>query len=140
MKFISFCVNRPIATMMMLSILIFFGLISLWRIPVDLFPNVSHPQLSIVTKFENSSSEEIEKNITKPLEEELSFLKNLEYIRSLSQEGESRIELMFRWGTHMDFAALETREKIDLVKSRLPEDANDPILERYNPNAQEGGI
>ncbi|HBQ20556.1 MAG: hypothetical protein A2Z91_07215 [Deltaproteobacteria bacterium GWA2_38_16] len=136
MKFISFCVNRPIATMMMLSILIFFGLISLWRIPVDLFPNVSHPQLSIVTKFENASSEEIEKNITKPLEEELSFLKNLEYIRSLSQEGESRIELMFRWGTHMDFAALETREKIDLVKSRLPEDANDPILERYNPNAQ----
>ncbi|MBI3019676.1 MAG: efflux RND transporter permease subunit, partial [Deltaproteobacteria bacterium] len=136
MKLISFFVHRPIATMMILFIFLFFGILSLFKIPVDLFPNVSHPHLSIVTKYENASAEEIEKNITKPLEDELSFLKNLSYLSSVSEEGVSRIQLTFHWGTRMDFAALEAREKIDLVKSKLPEDAQDPIVERYNPNAQ----
>ncbi len=136
MKLISFFVHRPIATMMILFIFLFFGIISLVKIPIDLFPNVSHPQLSIVTKYENASAEEVEKNITKPLEDELSFLKNLSYLSSVSEEGVSRIQLTFHWETHMDFAALEAREKIDVVKSKLPEEANDPLVERYNPNAQ----
>lgn len=121
---------------MILLIFFFFGVMGLNKMPVDLFPNVSHPQLSIVTKYENASPDEIEKEISKVLEEELSFLKNLTYIRSISQEGESRLELSFHWGTHMDFAALQVREKIDIVKDKLPEDADDPIVERYNPNAQ----
>src|SRR3989338_10817776 len=136
MKLISFFVHRPIATMMILLIFLFFGTLSLFKIPIDLFPNISHPHLSIVTKYENASAEEIEKNITKPLEDELSFLKNLSYVSSVSEEGISRIQLTFHWGTHMDFAALEAREKIDVVKSKLPEDAEDPLVERYNPNAQ----
>ncbi|MBI3018176.1 MAG: efflux RND transporter permease subunit, partial [Deltaproteobacteria bacterium] len=135
MRLISFFVHRPIATMMILFIFLFFGILSLFKIPIDLFPNVSHPHLSIITKYENSSAEEIEKNITKPLEDELSFLKNLSYLSSVSEEGVSRIQLTFHWGTPMDFAALEAREKIDLVKSKLPEEAEDPIVERYNPNA-----
>ena len=136
MKLISFFVHRPIATMMILLIFLFFGTLSLFKIPIDLFPNVSHPHLSIVTKYENASAEEIEKNITKPLEDELSFLKNLSYVSSVSEEGASHIHLTFQWGTHMDFAALEAREKIDVVKSKLPEDAEDPLVERHNPNAQ----
>lgn len=136
MKTLSFFVNRPIATIMILMTFLFFGIISFFKIPRDLFPNVSHPQLTIVTKQENTSSEEIEKNITKPLEEELSFLKNLYTMNSISEEGVSRIQLTFHWGTNMDFSALETREKVDAVKEKFPEEAEDPLIERYNPNAQ----
>lgn len=136
MKWLSFFVRRPIATAMLLAIFLFFGFLGFLKLPVDLFPNVSHPQLSIVTRHENASAEEIERKITKPLEEELSFLKNLTYMSSSSEEELSRVQLHFQWGTEMDFAALEAREKIDVVKAKLPEKAGDPLLLRHNPNAR----
>ncbi|MEK7790850.1 MAG: efflux RND transporter permease subunit, partial [Deltaproteobacteria bacterium] len=136
MNWLSFFVRRPIATAMLLSIFLFFGIIGFLKLPVDLFPNISHPQLSVATHYENASAEEIERLVTKPLEEELSFLKNLTYMRSTSEEGFSRIQLHFQWGTGMDFAALEAREKIDIAKAKLPERADDPLIERHNPNAR----
>src|SRR3989344_9344708 len=136
MNLISFFVRRPIATLMILLIFFFFGVIGLFQIPVDLFPNISHPRMSVVTSYENASADEIEKDITKPLEEELSFLKNLVYLESVSKEGKSLIHLHFRWGTEMNFAALEAREKIDVIKSSLPDTSDDPVVERFNPNDQ----
>lgn len=136
MNWLSFFVRRPIATAMLLSIFLFFGIIGFLKLPVDLFPNISHPQLSVAIHYENASAEEIERLVTKPLEEELSFLKNLTYMSSTSEEGFSRIQLHFQWGTGMDFAALEAREKIDIAKAKLPEGADDPLIERHNPNAR----
>lgn len=112
---------------------ILLGLISYTRLPRELFPPITYPQLTVVTNYENAAPEEIETLITKPIEEACSSVNNIKRISSTSKEGVSMVMLEFGWGTSMDFAALNVREKIDLVKEKLPRESEDPVVMKYNP-------
>lgn len=112
---------------------ILLGVISYLRLPRELFPPITYPQLTVVTNYENAAPEEIETLITKPIEEACSSVNNIKRISSTSKEGVSLVMLEFGWGTSMDFAALNVREKIDLVKEKLPRESEDPIVMKYNP-------
>jgi len=118
---------------MIFTSLILLGVISYMRLPRELFPPITYPQLTVVTNYENAAPEEIETLITKPIEEACSSVNNIQRISSTSREGVSMVMLEFGWGTSMDFAALNVREKIDLVKEKLPRDADDPLVMKYNP-------
>jgi len=133
MKLISFLINRPIACSMIIFVLVFVGAISFFLLPVNLFPNVSRPVLKIQTELSGAGPYEMEERVTKKLEEELSFVENLTKMTSLSSEEKSEIYLYFRWGTHMEYAALNVREKIDRVLEDLPENVTPPVVERFNP-------
>ena len=133
MKLLSFLINRPIACSMMIFVLVFVGAVSFFLLPVNLFPNVSRPVLKIQTELSGAGPYEMEERVTKKLEEELSFVENLVKMTSLSGEEKSEIYLYFRWGTHMEYAALNVREKIDRVLEDLPEDVTPPVVERFNP-------
>ena len=115
MKFLSFLINRPVACSMMIFVLVFVGAVSFFLLPVNLFPNVSRPVLKVETLLSGAGPYEMEERVTKKLEEELSFVENLVKMTSLSSEEKSEIYLYFRWGTHMEYAALNVREKIDRV-------------------------
>jgi len=110
-----------------------FGVISLSFLRQELFPPITYPKLSIVTNYENAAPEEIENLITKPIEEAVGSTAGLKSLSSTSREGLSVVVAEFGWDQNMDFAALGVREKIDLMKARLPRDAQEPTVIKYNP-------
>nr|MBU1328651.1 efflux RND transporter permease subunit [Candidatus Omnitrophota bacterium] len=133
MKLPDLSINRPVTVIMIFLGIVLMGLISLGRLPQELFPAISYPQLTIVTTYENAAPEEVETLITKIIEEAVGTVGSLKRISSTSKEGISLVTTEFNWGTNMDFASLGVREKIDLVKERLPLGSADPIVMKFNP-------
>ena len=119
--------------MMFFTAVILLGFISWSRLPQELFPSIAYPQLTVVTSYENAAPEEIESLITKLVEEAAGTVNNVKRISSISKEGISLVMIEFNWGTNMDFAALNVREKIDLIKERLPRESQEPVVMKYNP-------
>lgn len=128
-------VKRPVFSSMVYVGIAMFGIIGWVLMPRELFPNVSLPQLNVITKYANAAPEEIENLITKPLEEAVGTVPNLKRIRSVSKEGISIVTLEFLSGTEMGLAHLTVREKLDRVKALLPQDSEEPIVKRVNPFA-----
>jgi HAE1 family hydrophobic/amphiphilic exporter-1 len=133
MKLNEFSVKHPIFTIMMVLIVVILGMVSLSRLPVDLLPDITYPTLSIRTTYENASPEEIEELISRPIEAVLSAVPGVENIFSTSSEGTSSVRVMFSWGTDLDSAANDIRDRLDRVIPRLPEDATRPSLRKFDP-------
>jgi hydrophobic/amphiphilic exporter-1 (mainly G- bacteria), HAE1 family len=133
MSVASLSVNRPVTVLMIFLGVILLGLISWAKLPQELFPSITYPQITVVTSYENAAPEEIESLITKIVEEAVGTVNNVKRISSISKEGSSLVMVEFNWGTNMDFAALNVREKVDLIKERLPREAKDPVVMKYNP-------
>ncbi len=125
-------VHRPVLTVMTILIVIILGVVSLTRLPIDLMPSITYPTLSINTTYENASPEEIEELITRPLEEAMGAVPGVEEIYSISSEGSSNVRVMFSWGTDLDTASNDVRDRIDRVIRRLPDDAERPTLRKYD--------
>jgi HAE1 family hydrophobic/amphiphilic exporter-1 len=130
-----FSIHRPIFTVMVTLIVIIIGVISLLRLPVDLMPDVTYPSLSVFTQYENASPEEIEKMITRPIEQAVSAVPGVEEINSRSDEGWSRVTVKFAWGANLDAAASDVRDRLDRVYRRLPDDVERPVLWKYDSSA-----
>lgn len=126
-------IRRPVTTLMVYIGVFLFGIISLNLLSQELFPPISYPQLSIVTPYLNAAPEEIETLITKPIEEAVGGISGLRKVTSTSKEGLSLVIAEFGWSQNMDFASLAVREKIDLIKERLPRDASEPVVIKFNP-------
>lgn len=129
----AFSISRRVTTVMVFSGIMFLGIISATSLPQELFPRIAFPQITVVTNYVNAAPEEIETLITRPLEEAISSTSGLRKLESVSQEGTSTIFVSFGWNENVDFAALAVREKIDLVKERLPKEADDPIVLKFDP-------
>ncbi len=133
-------VDRPVTTVMIFLAVILMGVIAWTRIPQELFPAMEYPQITIVTKYEGAGPEEAEKLISKLIEETAGTVKRIKRVSSISKEGASIVSCEFLWGTNMDFASMDIREKIDLIKESLPKDALDPVVLKYNPMQVEAMI
>ncbi|MFH1854748.1 MAG: efflux RND transporter permease subunit [Candidatus Omnitrophota bacterium] len=133
MRLPEFSVKRPVTISMFFLGALVLGFISLTRLPRELFPSITYPQLTVITTYENAAPEEVETLITKIIEEAVGTVSNLKRISSISKEGVSIVSTEFGWGTNMDFASLGIREKIDLVQERLPLGSSDPIVMKFNP-------
>ena len=116
--------------------LILVGVLAFLKLPQELFPPITFPQITIVTDYSNAAPEEIETLITRVIEEAIGSVAGLKRIESVSREGRSTITASFNWGQDIDFAALAVREKIDLIKERLPKDASDPVVLKFDPLAK----
>lgn len=128
-----FSTKKPVTTVMIFIGVMLFGLISLAKLPQELFPPITYPQLTVFTGYANAAPEEIETLLTKPIEEAVGTVSGLKTVRSISKEGVSLVMAEFDWDQNMDFASLRTREKVDLVKARLPRDASEPLVVPFNP-------
>jgi HAE1 family hydrophobic/amphiphilic exporter-1 len=128
-----FSVNRPVFTTMVVLIIIILGAISLSRLPVELMPDITFPTLSISTTYENASPQEIEELITRPIEQAMSAVPGVEEVSSVSSEGDSNVRVSFTWGTDLDTAANDIRDRLDRVIPRLPDDADRPTLRKFDP-------
>jgi len=132
MKISRFTVNRPIFTLMVVFIVIILGGLSFVRLPVDLMPDITYPTLSISTSYSNASPEEMEELVTRPIEEAMSALPGVEQLTSVSAEGSSNVRVSFAWGTDLDAAASDIRDRLDRVIPRLPDEADRPVLRKFD--------
>lgn len=130
----NFSVNRPVAVIMAVLVVLMIGAVSLSGLYVDLLPEMNFPMAIVLTSYQGSAPQEVENMISKPLEEVLGTVGNIKNISSMSSMGNSIIIAEFETGTNMDFASLEMREKIDMVRGYLPEDAGDPMVIQMDIN------
>ena len=133
MSLSKFSIERPVSTLMIFSALCLFGLISLTRLPVELYPDVSFGQISIIIYIRGGMPPSaVESMVTKPVEEAVSTVSHLEQLLSISKEGEATIVLSFERGINMQLAAMEVREKFAKVKEKLPEEAEKPVVAQFS--------
>jgi len=134
MNLARFSIKRPVTTLMIIAVVLVLGFISFSRLGIDLFPEFSFPVGVVMTQYQGASSHEVENLITKPLEQVLSTMNNVKNIQSMSSEGNSTIIVEFNWGTNMDIATQDMREKIDLIEPYLPSDAKAPMIVKFDPS------
>jgi HAE1 family hydrophobic/amphiphilic exporter-1 len=127
-----FSVRHPILTIMSVLIVMILGGISLVRLPIDLMPDITYPTLSVSARYENASPEEMEELITRPIEEAMSAVPGVEEVTSFSSEGVCRVRISFTWGTDLDAAAADVRDRLDRVTRSLPEEADRPYLRKFD--------
>lgn len=136
MSLARFSVRRPVTVQVFFIALVVLGAVGLLRLPQELFPPISFPEISIVTHYFNAAPEEIENQVTRPIEEAIGSVSGLRRVSSSSREGRSVVTAAFDWGTHVDFASLAVREKLDLIKERLPRECDEPLVVKYDPLAR----
>ena len=127
-----FAIHRPVFTVMMTLIVLVLGGVSLLRLPLDLMPDITYPTMTVRTLYEDASPEEIEELVTRPIEEALSVVAGVEGVYSTSTEGSSSVRISFAWGTDLDAASNDLRDRLDRVIARLPEDAERPTLYKFD--------
>jgi len=133
MKISQFSVYHPIFTVMIFLIVIILGLISFSRLPIDLMPDITYPTLSLSTSYGNASPEEMEEIVTRPIEEALAAVPGVEEISSTSAEGSSNVRVSFAWGTDLEEASNDIRDRLDRIIRSLPEDIERPRLRKFDP-------
>jgi len=127
-----FSVRRRITVLMIILIVSLFGVISFFRLGLDLIPELEYPVCSVVTTYEGVSPEEIETLITRPIEQMVATVQRVKKVYSTSKEGVSAVVVEFEWGTRLDFAAQDIREKISWIVDLLPEEADAPTVIKLN--------
>ena len=132
MKIVGFSIRRPVTVTMLFVAIAVFGGISYGRLALNLLPEISYPTLTIRTNYEGTAPAEVETLITETVENAVSVANNVIRVSSISKPEVSDVILEFSWRTNMDFAALDVREKLDVLQ--LPLDADKPILLRYDPS------
>ena len=132
MKLPEIGVKRPVATAMLFIAIILLGIVSLRMLPLDLMPEMEYPSITVITIYPGASANEVEEQVTKPLEAVLSAAEHLQEIKSTSKENVSFIQLEYKWGGDVTSAANNARDLIELAKSRLPEAAHQPIIYKIN--------
>ncbi len=132
MNMVDIAVKRPVTVWMFTFAVLLFGFVSLSRLAVDLLPELSYPTLTIRTNYTGAAPGEIEQLVSKPIEETIGVVKGVRTVTSTSKAEQSDVVLEFEWGTEMDIASLEVREKLDVLQ--LPLDVEKPLLLRFNPS------
>ncbi|MDE5662688.1 MAG: efflux RND transporter permease subunit [Muribaculaceae bacterium] len=125
-------VKRPIMTTLCFVAVIILGLFSLAKLPIDLFPDIETNTIMVITMYPGASAEDIEQNVTKPLENSLNSVEHLKHITSESRENTSVITLEFEYGYDIDVLTNDVRDKLDMVKSMLPDDSENPIIFKFS--------
>jgi len=132
MKIVGFSIRRPVTVTMLFVATAVFGGVSYGRLALNLLPDISYPTLTIRTHYEGAAPAEVENLITETVENAVSVVTHVVRVSSVSKPEVSDVVLEFSWRTNMDFAALDVREKLDVL--RLPLDADKPLLLRYDPS------
>lgn len=131
---VEFSTRRRVTIFMITLTFVLFGFIALNDLKVNLLPDLSYPTLTVRTEYTGAAPSEIETLITEPVEEAVGVVKGLRKLKSVSRTGQSDVVLEFAWGTDMDQASLEVRDKIEVLT--LPQEAKQPVLLRFNPSTE----
>ena len=132
MSLYSSSVKRPVTTILIFVAVVILGLFSLKKLPIDLMPDIDTNTIMVMTTYAGASAEDIEQNVTRPLENTLNSVEHLKHITSNSRENVSVVTLEFEYGYDIDVLTNAVRDKLNMVSSMLPDDANTPILFKFS--------
>jgi HAE1 family hydrophobic/amphiphilic exporter-1 len=121
-------VNKPVTTLMIFVAVLVFGGYSLTNLPIDLYPELEFPTITVMTSYSGASATDVEANITKPLESALNAVDKLKEISSVSEDNLSVVSLEFEYGTDLSEASNDIRDGLAMAESFLPEDADKPMI------------
>ena len=129
-------IKRGVTFAMLYLVVVGFGLFSLMRLNLDLFPELNFPYISVITQYSGVGPYDIETALTRPIEETVASVKNVKKITSATRQGLSLVMLEFKWGTDMDQAETDVRRNLDFVRDYLPPDASEPLVFKLDPAMQ----
>ena len=132
MSIYSTAVKKPVTVVMIFIGVVIFGIYSYLNLPVDFFPKMDPPFISVMTFYPGANAEDVEQNITKILEDRMGTLTNLKKMTSTSKDNVSVIALEFEWGTDLDNATNEVRDAVSMAERMLPEDVDNPTIFRLS--------
>ena len=135
MNLVKICVDRPVLAVMLNLVFIFLGVVSFSTLTLDLFPEVDIPIVTVRTVWPGAGPKEIESQITKEIEDAVATISGIEYIESTSLDSVSVVTIAFAFGTDVNFAHIDVKDKVDAVVARLPADAKKPIAEKLDIGA-----
>ncbi len=135
MSLYEICVRRPVFATMLIASLVVLGVASYRELGVDLFPKVDLPTITVTTRLEGASPEEIENQITKRIEEVVNTISGIDELRSTTIEGQSQVYATFVLDKDINIAANEVREKVSAIVSQLPPGTDAPAIEKFDPDA-----
>ncbi len=136
MKITQTAIKRGVTFAMIYLIAVGFGLFSLIRLKVDLYPKLEFPVLAIITQYTGVGPFDMETVVTKPVEETVASVENVKKVTSTSSQGLSLVMLEFEWGTDMDQAEIDVRNNLEFIKDVLPEDISSPMVFAFDPSTQ----
>lgn len=131
MSLFSSAVKKPITTALIFVAIAIFGLFSFITLPIDLFPHIESNSIMVMTSYAGASASDIENNISKPLENTLNSVSYLKHISSQSRENVSVVTLEFQYGRDIETATNDVRDKLEMVKSYLPDGAGNPVIFKF---------
>ncbi len=132
MKLYESAVKKPVGTSLIFIGIVLIGLMFFRQLPMDLLPDIEVNMVSVMTSYPGAGAEDVETNVTRPLEDVLNSTENIKEITSTSKDGMSVILLEFNWGSDMNIIMNDIRDKLDLVTSNLPDGVSDPMLLKFS--------
>jgi len=132
MNIASLAIKRPVFIVMIVISIITLGLIGYKTLPIDLLPNVEFPTIQVIVVYPGASAEEIETLITRPIEDAFSTLEGIDKVSSSSKEGVASIAASFNIGVDPKFAEIKVRDKVQMVKTMLPKEIQEPTIYRFS--------
>jgi len=127
-------VQKPTTVVILFIVLVALGLYATSKLPLDLYPDIEIPYIIVSTTYANAGPEEVERSVSRTLESTLSGITGLKKLMSVSSSGSSMIMLELNYGTDLDSASNEVRDRLDLVKAYLPSDADVPVIIKMDPS------
>ncbi|MBI9019235.1 MAG: efflux RND transporter permease subunit [Phycisphaerae bacterium] len=135
MNLIELSVKRPVLTTMLMLMFAVIGFFCYWLLPKESFPKIDIPVVTVLTRYEGAGPDEVQQLITKELEDEVVSVEGIKHLSGISQQGMSMVVAEFYEDVDPDIAAMDVRAKIDLVRQKLPESADDPITQKFDFSA-----
>lgn len=132
MKIYEKSVKNPVGTSLIFIGVVLIGLMFYRQLPIDLYPEIEMNMVSVVTTYSGAGSDDIEANVTRPLEDALNSTENIKKITSQSKDGISIITLEFQWGSDMTAIMNDVRDKVDMISGFLPDGTNDPMILKFS--------
>ncbi|HHV77473.1 MAG TPA: efflux RND transporter permease subunit [Syntrophothermus lipocalidus] len=133
MRLSRFAVHRPVTVAILVGVLIVLGIVAFSRLAVDLYPDIKLPVAAVITTYSGAGPEEVESQVSRSIESIMGTLGNVKEIQSWSAPGSSIVIVRFNWGTDMDFATLNMREKLALIETYLPDGVDKPTVVKMDP-------
>ncbi len=134
MKLSDTAIRRPVTTAMVAIALLVFGIVGITRMPVDIFPDVTLPMIAIATFYPGAGPLEVESEVTEPIEQRVGTIPNIRSITSRSLENTSIVQIQFEWGTDLDAASSDVRDRLDMAVALLPADVQKPFVFKFDPS------
>lgn len=128
-------IRRPVTVMMGILMVVILGILSLTRIPIDLYPPIEIPTVAVTTSYSGVGPKEMENLVTKPIEQAVATVAGIKSVTSISREGTSQVIVEFGYGTDIDGTVAEIQQKVERARRSLPDDADSPTVMRFDPNS-----